>query len=302
MGYMHIDNLYKVQNVLEFKFIYALEKIHGTSAHIKWKDGKLTFFSGGEKYANFILLFNHEALTAKFTELGRNEVTIYGEAYGGRQQGQAWRYGKQLKFIAFDVMMDDCWLQVEAADRFVTGFGLEFVHYKKIPATLEAIDAERDAPSEQAKRNGVVEVCPREGVVLRPPFEVIHSGGGLMNGSGRIMAKHKRDEERETGKTRRVVDPAELEVLTKADEIADEWVTMTRLEHVLDKLPGADGDITKTGDVIRAMLEDVAREAAGEIVPSDESRRAISKKASQLFKQRIQDKLKAAVEAKMELS
>lgn len=34
MGYMHIDNLYKDARVLSFKHVYALEKIHGTSAHI----------------------------------------------------------------------------------------------------------------------------------------------------------------------------------------------------------------------------------------------------------------------------
>ena len=30
MGYMHIDNLYKDQRILQFKECYALEKIHGT--------------------------------------------------------------------------------------------------------------------------------------------------------------------------------------------------------------------------------------------------------------------------------
>jgi hypothetical protein len=30
MGYLHIDNLYKSQDILLFKRCYALEKIHGT--------------------------------------------------------------------------------------------------------------------------------------------------------------------------------------------------------------------------------------------------------------------------------
>lgn len=38
MGYMHIDNLYKNQDMLIFRECYALEKIHGTSAHVSWKD------------------------------------------------------------------------------------------------------------------------------------------------------------------------------------------------------------------------------------------------------------------------
>ena len=39
MGYLHVPNLYRpeAQAILEFKRLYALEKIHGTSAHIQWK-------------------------------------------------------------------------------------------------------------------------------------------------------------------------------------------------------------------------------------------------------------------------
>ena len=34
MAYLHIDNLYKNQEILMFKECYALEKIHGTSGTI----------------------------------------------------------------------------------------------------------------------------------------------------------------------------------------------------------------------------------------------------------------------------
>ena len=37
MAYHHIDNLYRNQDVLLFKEVYALEKIHGTSAHVSFK-------------------------------------------------------------------------------------------------------------------------------------------------------------------------------------------------------------------------------------------------------------------------
>ena len=33
MAYMHIENLYRNQNILLFKQCYCLEKIHGTSAN-----------------------------------------------------------------------------------------------------------------------------------------------------------------------------------------------------------------------------------------------------------------------------
>src|SRR5690348_10996218 len=37
MGYLHIGNLYKTQDLLLFRECYALEKVHGTSAHITCK-------------------------------------------------------------------------------------------------------------------------------------------------------------------------------------------------------------------------------------------------------------------------
>ena len=63
MSYMHISNLYRERDILLFKECYAMEKIHGTSAHISFtpslKPGteQLNFFSGGEKHENFIKLF-----------------------------------------------------------------------------------------------------------------------------------------------------------------------------------------------------------------------------------------------------
>ncbi len=60
MGYLHIGNLYKTPHVLLFRECYALEKVHGTSAHIGWNDGLLNYFSGGESHERFKSLFDHE--------------------------------------------------------------------------------------------------------------------------------------------------------------------------------------------------------------------------------------------------
>ena len=285
MGYLHISNLYKEQEVLLFKELYALEKIHGTSAHVSFKDGKVHFFAGGESHVNFVKLFNLEALTTAFGEVGHPEVTVFGEAYGGKQQKQSWRYGPTLKFVAFDVKIGDNWLNVPNAHQVTERLGLEFVHYKRIPAELDAIDAERDAPSEQAKRNGVEGDHPREGVVLRPLQEV------RFNAEHRVIAKHKRPEERETKTQREIGDPNKLAVLVEADAIALEWATPTRLEHVLDKLK-IELHMTETEKVCDAMLEDVLREGAGEIVDSREARRAIRALTAKLFKRHCVDSLR----------
>jgi hypothetical protein len=286
VGYLHIENLYKNQTILLFKEVYALEKIHGTSAHISWKDGQLHFFSGGEKHTNFVKLFDQEALAAGMADLGHMEVVIFGEAYGGSQQGQSWRYGKALKFVAFDVKIGEHWLDVPNAEQVSRRLGLDFVHWKKVSTDIEALNAERDAPSEQARRNGVEGDQPREGVVLRPLVEF------RMNNSDRVISKHKRDAERETHTARKVDDPAKMQVLQEAEAIALEWVTETRLDHVLDKLPQGIG-VEATGQVIAAMIEDVTREASGEIVDSKEARKAVGARAAKMFR----DRFKAALQA-----
>jgi len=128
-------------------------------------------------------------------------------------------------------------------------------------------------------RRGISEEKPREGVILRPLIEV------CMNNGERIIAKHKRPEFSER-KTNPPVDPAKGVILAAANAIADEWVTEMRLDHVLDHL-GNPNDMTDTSRVIAAMVEDVLREASGEIVDSREARAAISRKAALMFKARV---------------
>lgn len=276
---MHIDNLYKNIDIMQFKECYAMEKIHGTSAHVRYKDGEVAFFAGGEKHEKFVALFNKDFLGKKFKELFDCDVVIYGEAYGGKQQGMSATYGKELKFIVFDVSVGGIWLDVPNAEDVSYKMGLDFVHYVKVPTDLKYIDAERDRPSTQAKRNGIEEIKIAEGIVLRPLVELIKSNGK------RVISKHKRDEFIET-KTKREVDPEKLRVLAEAKEIAEEWVTPMRLGHVLDKLGNPSG-IEDTGKVIKAMIEDVFREASGEIVESKTAQQAIGKASAILYKKRI---------------
>lgn len=290
MGYAHIANLYRHPMMLElFRQLIALEKVHGTSAHVSYKAAqgtepeKIIYFSGGEKYDNFVKLFDEEALLTKFREYGCSEATIYGEAYGGKCQAMSATYGKELKFIAFDVHMSDKWLNIESAQRFVEHMGLEFVPWRIVPATVEAVDAERDRPSEVAERRGCGADKKREGVVLRPVVELQDSQGG------RMVAKHKRAdfEERRNPPKVGVV----REVLAKAEAVAYEWVVLERLRHVLDKLPqGISVESTKT--VIEAMIEDVIREAGPEIVDSPQVRRAIGVTTAKMFKEHLAHQLK----------
>ena len=291
MGYLHINNLYRDQEILNFKECYALEKIHGTSAHIGFKKApyKVNFFSGGVNYENFRKLFNEDDLISKFTELGIFDMVVYGEAYGGKCQGMSKTYGEDLRFVVFDVKIGDCWLNVPKAEEIVKLLGLEFVSYTKIQTDMESINMEMYKNSEQAIRNGIgvrkegnvifiEQGKMREGVVLRPVEEYTKNNGG------RVIAKHKRDEFRETA-TKREITPDKLKVLAKAKEVANEWVTRMRLTHVLDKMNKP--SIKDTGKVIHLVTEDIIREGDGEIVWSNEVRKEVGKAIAMLFKEYI---------------
>ena len=287
MGFMHIPNLYKDQTVLMFRECYALQKIHGTSAHIKFEGDSLHFFSGGESHEKFVALFDQESLTEKFKSLGLDNITVYGEAYGGKQQKMSETYGKELKFAAFDVKIGDFWLDVPNAEQIVLDLGLEFVYYEKVSTDLDELNRMRDMDSQQAIRNGVGAGKREEGVVLRPLTELTKNNGS------RVICKHKRDDFRET-KTPRKVSIEDLQVLSNANEVADEWVTLMRLAHVLDKVEGGAG-MENMRNIIFAMVEDVKREGEAEITWSKAVEKSISKKTAEIFKLSLQDDLNKKV-------
>lgn len=300
MGYLHIENLYRAPEFLACgdTEVYCLEKIHGTSAHISYCVGEspeLKFFSGGEKYENFVNLFDEADLRfllgVTCLELGVKALTIYGEAYGGRQQRMSDTYGPNLKFVAFDVKVVGAsgrayWLNVSEAHSVVSALGLEFVDYAKVPLVLAALDAERDRPSTQSIRNGMGSDKIREGVVIRPLVEREDRRGN------RVIYKHKRAEFRETKKPRDVtVDASKVEVLRNAAAIAEEWVVAERLNHVLDHMKSDMGleafDMSHTADVCRRMLEDVKRESLGEVEWTREAERAVGRECARRFKEML---------------
>jgi hypothetical protein len=282
MAYLSIENLYrsKAQEILLFKELYALEKVHGTSANISWKEGKVSYFPGGESLSKFKSLFNEERLVKHFTELGHEEVVVYGEAYGGSCQKMSYMCGPELRFIVFDVFINNIWLDVPNMDEVATRLEQEVVPWRKIVCDLAAIDNERDRPSEVAVRRGFTEEHIREGVVLRPLAEMFNRYGE------RMIVKHKHEKFGERKTPQKVEDPSKLKVLTEATAIAEEWVTEMRLEHVLQKLPQGIG-LESMQRVLQAMVEDVLKESTGEIVDSKEVRNAINKKTVELFKKKV---------------
>jgi hypothetical protein len=294
MSYFNIDNLYKNQDILKFKECYAMEKVHGTSAHITFKSGRLSFFSGGSSHEEFIKNFDQNLLTQMFSTMALEDtsITIYGEACGGRLQGMSHTYGDKLMFIAFEVKIGDKWLNVPTAEKIVFNLGLEFMPYKLISTKLEDIDRERDAPSEVAIRRGCGNnvgrngITPpiREGVVLRPLEEYTKNNGE------RIIAKHKRDEFMETNTPRKVISPDQMKSLEDAKAIANEWVVPERLNHILTS-GVIEAKIENTGKIIQLMIEDVLKESKGEIIDSPGARKEIGRLTALMFKESLKGSL-----------
>lgn len=278
---MDIDNLYKNQDILMFKECYAMEKIHGTSAHIGW-NGDVYYFSGGVKYESFKALFDDNNLFYNFKNMNSEKVVIYGEAYGGKCQRMSATYGKDLRFVAFEVKIGDVFLSVPKAEEICRAFNLDFVPYVKIKTELSELDFWRDAPSQQAVKCCIIEERKREGIVLRPLIEVRKNSGQ------RIISKYKSEGFQET-KTKREVTPETLKVLTDAKEVASEWVTPMRLNHVLDSFPEA--NIEHTGEVIKAMIADIQKESIGEIILSKDALKEIGKETAICFKQYLKNKI-----------
>jgi len=278
MGYYSIDNLYKNQDIFLFKECYAMEKIHGTSAHIGVRDEKIRFFSGGVPPEEFVKLFDVNRLLVELLAIA-TDITVYGEAYGGKCQGMSKTYGKELKFVAFEVKIGYCWLNVPMAEEIVKRIGLEFVDYAKIPTDVEYLDKERARCSSQAVRNGMGGDHLREGIVCRPLIEVVKNNGE------RVIVKYKNEEFQET-KKKREIGKDKLEILTRAEDIAIEWATEMRLDHILSDYREV-LSIEHTGEVIKLMLADIAKESVGEIEWGHEARKAIGKAVAKMFRKRL---------------
>lgn len=215
------------------------------------------------------------------------DVVVYGEAYGGKQQGMRATYGDNLKFIAFDVMINDVFLNVVNAYDVVYYMNLEFVYYTETVCEIDELVEERNKPSVQSVRNGIIEPKIKEGIVLRPPIEMQTSNGK------RVIAKFKNEEFAEHSRPRKVKDVTVD--YTEANAIAEDWVNPMRLTHVIDQLISSRDNknysIEDTGKILQLMVEDIKSESVGEIEITRDVERAIKSKTASLFKTQLRNNL-----------
>lgn len=279
MAYLKIANLYSKKHILQ---CYALEKVEGTSSNLTFKNGTVTFFSGGADHNKFTTLFPanivdtfKEVFAEMVNEQGEfPEVTFYGEAHGGKIQGMSKHYGPDLKFIVFDVKKNGKWLNVPYAEELTLKMGLKFVPYERGPLTEEWLDAQRDAPS----KISLTDDAPKEGIVIRAINENNYEDGY------RFIYKHKTPDFRETNSVRSIKNTEEdVKLWADAEEVAIEYVTPRRLNHVLQKTPYK--GVEDTGDVVRAMVNDVLVEEGHDVVWNKKVEKAIGKKTVELLRQ-----------------
>ena len=292
MGYIHIESLYKLPIFFkQFKEVFAMEKIHGTSSWITFETNHdLNYHSGAETTDNFKALFDDKHLQDNLMKISIennwNKIKIHGEAYGGKQQGMSETYGNKLKFIVFDIFVvdnneeiQDKFLNIPEAEKIAIELGLEFVYYKKIKNTPELIEEEAEKESIQAIRNGKGIGKSKEGIVIRPIDETYILGK-------RAIAKYKNKEFWEI-KSRRPLGEV-LKILENQDEIINEWLTEMRFQHVLDRVlqmkEKKEFEKKDIKIVIDLMVEDIFRESQGEIIWSNDIEKAIKRKTGIMFK------------------
>jgi len=308
MGYRKIPNLYRPEAssaVLPLDEVFVTEKIHGTSANIKFtnrsenpvakRPWEMKLFSGGVKHADFEAMLEdklgieniYQMFKKATSGIQASEVIFYGEAYGGKCQRMEKVYGP-LNFIIFEVKIDDNWLSVPKAEVWAAKIGLEYVWWARGKPTIEWLNEMRDRPSEQARRNLGLTDAVGEGIVIRAVDESIKDRWG-----NRILVKHKTDKFRET-KTPRKVDPEKQKKWIEAREVAEEWCIKERLNHVLDHLAAKNTPaiaVQNTGLVVREMIQDIRNESGGEIAWSKEVEKSIGRRAAQLFHEHLNESM-----------
>jgi hypothetical protein len=150
--------------------------------------------------------------------------------------------------------------------------GLKFVPYEMGPLTEEWLDAQRDAPS----KISLTDDAPKEGIVIRAIYENNYEDGY------RFIYKHKNAGFRETNSVRSISSDEDVKLWADAEEVALEYVTPMRLSHVLQKTEYK--GVEDTGNVVRAMVNDVLVEEGHDIVWNKKVEKAIGKKTVELLR------------------
>lgn len=156
------------------------EKVDGTNVRVHW-DGHKVLFAGRTDAAQmptplvyalndlFLGIKNEEIFEQKF---GAQEVTLYGEGYGGKiQSGSAYR--PEQGFILFDIAVGEMWLKREDVEEIARAFNLDVVPIILTGTIQEAVDFVKTKPNSSLTQNEK----PMEGLVGVPKARLSDARG-----------------------------------------------------------------------------------------------------------------------------
>lgn len=166
-----------VEYIKDIEWI-GTEKVDGTNIRIHW-DGKNVSFAGRTDNAqlpsNLVTWLNNKfqtiiARNIFTTKFGEKKVTLYGEGYGaGIQKGSG--YSKEQKFVLFDVVIDNLFLERGNVIGIAEMFDIEIV---PIVCTGNLDKLVSFVKSNPKSTWGDFE---SEGIVARPKIEMMNRFG-----------------------------------------------------------------------------------------------------------------------------
>lgn len=308
--YPHIENLEDMPAIFDLPEVIVTEKVHGSNMRIAVLEGKLHL--GGRKlkfeHINpesreglcFIQWVLDTGLDKRMLgAFAGSDVILFGEWHGSGTPKKNWpqvqkgiRYIKGNDFRIFDIKADGRYLAFDDIAPWASKVGLKTmpVLYRGKP-DRDVFNSLIDTLSKVGEENGIVDPENTiEGLVIRPlKFTTDEKGNP-------IMAKLKIGKWAERASQKR---PGQMPKQPKAPppagakEFAEEFVTDTRLSHVLDQLreQGIPIDKTAFGHVMRLMGQDVKREGAKALEGANLDWKDVSQHVSMLTKKLFFDYL-----------
>lgn len=279
--YPHIENIEEVPGIFELSQVIITEKVHGSAMRIGLLDGVMRYGGRRLEFTNispeskdgqgFVSWVLDTGLDKRIQEVFAGlDVTLYGEWHGSGTPAKGWpqiqkgiRYIKGNDFRIFDVKVGGKYVPQDEVGTWASKVGLRTmpVLYRGKP-DMQVFNSLIDTMSSVGKENGIDDPENTiEGIVIRPPEFLWDSRGNP------VMAKYKVGKwaERASAQRHPRQQPKPRVEIPGAKEFADEFVTDTRLGHVLDQLREESIPIgmSSMGEIMKRMGQDIKREGQG---------------------------------------
>ncbi|MBI4668780.1 MAG: hypothetical protein HY747_06285 [Elusimicrobia bacterium] len=308
--YPHIENLEDVPAIFGLPEVIVTEKVHGSNMRIAVLDGKLHL--GGRKLEFedirpdtreglcFIQWVLDTGLDKKMIEaFAGHDVILFGEWHGSGTPKKNWpQIQKGIKYIKgndlriFDVKVNGRYVSFDEIARWASKAGLKTmpVLYRGKP-DMNVFNSLIDTMSKVGEENGIVDPENTiEGLVIRPSEFTCDEKGNPVMAKLKIGKWAERASQKRGGQMPK---QPKAPPAAGAKEFAEEFVTDTRLSHVLDQLRQESIQIDKTafGHVMRLMGQDVKREGAKALESANLDWKDVSQHVSMLTKKIFSDYL-----------